>query len=94
MKSHHVELDSRYFCRGKGGEAEFKRYIAAPGRISNSFSKQEAIALDAIATQLLKGAYGPQPAAVREGIQSLARKAKTMVASLKAQASNTCEEIR
>ena len=88
MKSHHNECDGKYFCAGTEDEAEFKRYIASPHRISNSFSEKEVIALDFIATQLRKGAYGPQPTVIVDAIQSLGKKAKTMLNTLRAQAND------
>lgn len=78
VKSHHNECEGKYFCAGTEDEAEFKRYVASPNRISNSFSGEEITALDFVATKLLTGSFGPQPATIENGIRSLAKKVKTM----------------
>lgn len=88
MKSRHVELDGAFFCEA-GGEATFERYVASPNRISNSFSAREVVALDHVVAQLLRGAFGPQPAVIRDGIQSLGIKSQQMMKKLEAQESPT-----
>jgi hypothetical protein len=84
MQSHHFEREGEFYCREDGGQATFARYVVTPDRISNSFSRDELVALDYIMVQLLKGAYGSQPLKVHTGLQSLSRKSRTMMMKLEA----------